>query len=170
MMTLKQRKQLVYAASVLMGLLAVGVLAWGVLVPPEVLVAEGDARGSAGGVVAEGDGNAEAMARGPAMADLLRVASVDWRRPLFDPPAPPAVTRPRVVQAPVELVGTLSEAGHSMAVLKTRDGRTEICGVGEVFDANGVRVEVKSVSGQRVEVEAGGRLFVLVLPETGGLR
>ncbi len=154
-----------FLASALMVLGAVGVVVWGVMSPVSIAEEVGVDGGSQ--PVASGDGASEEVGvAGPGVEALLAVGSFDWQRPLFDVAGPAAATAVEV--SPVSLIGTIEESGFTLAVLRTADGRTEIRGVGESFEAGGGAVRVRSIEGRVVMVEAGGRVFSLSLPDREG--
>ena len=69
----------------------------------------------------------------PPLASFENLWDRDLRRPLFDPapapPAPPAAVAPPSLS--VRLVGTVTEPGHSQALLMTPEGKLEIKAIGE---------------------------------------
>ncbi len=62
--------------------------------------------------------------------DVRRVADLDLRRPLYDPPAVQAPTQPPPSLA-LRLLGTVVETGHSRALLVGPDGKLQLKSVGD---------------------------------------
>ena len=67
------------------------------------------------------------------LASFEPVWGLDLRRPLYDPPRPAAPgpapgKRPAV---PLQLIGTMVEDGHSVAMFTTAQGGIELLGVGQ---------------------------------------
>ena len=62
--------------------------------------------------------------------DVGRVADLDLRRPVYDPPAVQAPTQPPPSLA-LRLLGTVVETGHSRALLVGADGKLQLKSIGD---------------------------------------
>ncbi len=124
------------------------------------------------------------LAAVPAPDDFRQVLSRRLRRPLVDPPPPPppkpsapkkrsplaGLFARRPPRLDWRLVGTVTEAGRSVAVLIDRKGAVRVVAEGEALPAPRNAV-LRQVASDRVVVTVGGRQVTLELPEpTEGLR
>lgn len=152
---------------------AVGILAVGFITPVRVGAAtmtNVSAVPTSGGPSARNpsqDGTDDALV---SLSELQQVCAIELRRPLYDPPtpeqpaaspeAPTATTRP----LPVRLVGTVIEAGHSMAMLQKSDGSIVLGAVDQSIEDAGSQITVISVQHDRVTVQYAGTEHELILP------
>jgi type II secretory pathway component PulC len=93
----------------------------------------------------------------PPLENLQRLASLNLRQPLFDPPPPAPQPPPTKTPLAIKLAGTILEAEHSLAILQLPDGKTELKAVGEQCGgATIVRIEQDCVTvsydGQTVQL------------------
>ncbi|QDU70613.1 hypothetical protein [Mucisphaera calidilacus] len=106
---------------------------------------------------------------GPTLNALRQAAALDLRRPLYDPSPPPQVQRPTTTQLPVELVATIDDADASVAILRKRDGTTEIALAGESITTPNGTITVTAVKQRSVEISFRNASHTLTLPvEPGG--
>lgn len=101
---------------------------------------------------------------------LRRVASLDLRRPLFEPDEPPAqaAAREAASRAPalsIELLGTINEPGHSYAIVSYPGSPWELRGVGERFDTPAGSVTIVEITPRRVTCRHRGEQRRLEMPE-----
>jgi hypothetical protein len=165
-MNARQRTRILGFAAASIALGAVAVVVTGVALPVRIddAAAVADAR-TIRPATAEADG--EAGRNRPPLQALLRLAKRDLRPPLYDPPPPPE-PQPRTdppTPLTVQLVGTILEPGHAMAILQQPDGSTEICAAGESIDHAGRPLTVTEVGARSAVVTWSGRSQTLELPE-----
>lgn len=95
----------------------------------------------------------------PPLAAFEPLWDLDLRRPLFDPapvqPAPLATVAPPTLS--VRLVGTVTEVGHSQALLMTPEGKLEIRGIGEQSGG----AEILAIDEAGITVRFAGQTLVL---------
>jgi hypothetical protein len=170
-MTVRGTRRLIGLAAALAGAAAVAILAAGLGLPVEVAVPEPapGAGVAAAGAPDGGKADAARAARGrPPLAEFERLAALDLRRPLYDPPAEPRVAAAHpATPLTVRLIGTVNEPGHSMAMLRKADGSVAVCALGEGVDAAGGRVTVTGIGHRKATVRYGGRSHELVAPPPG---
>ena len=96
-----------------------------------------------------------------------RIAARSLRGPLYDPPPQPAppVERPKP-PAPVTpirsnlewtLVGTIIEAGQSLAILADASGKFDVKGIGESLDLVPPGVTLQDIESEQVTLQYQGR-------------
>ena len=107
---------------------------------------------------------------------LGELAAVAPRRPLYDPPPPPPPREEVVQRSPtkpmtVKLIGTIIEAGNSMAVFTAQNGQIEVRKVGENVEDVGGDVRVTAIKPYKVTVEYAGasRELTVEPPAKNGL-
>jgi hypothetical protein len=166
-MNVRQRKRTIYAAAGLLGLAGVAVLAWGL--GGEVRV-EADRDMPASPVrprstPGETDGPHAARSH-IALAELNRVAAMDLRPSLFDPPtsdrsATDDTRAPKAMR--VILIGTAVEPGRSMALFRMPGGEVELAGEGQSIDDPGGAVVVDRIEHRKVTVTYRGAEQTLII-------
>lgn len=67
----------------------------------------------------------------PSLKELQLAFAVDLRRPLVDPPPPPAPVNAPVETLSLKLAGTVIEPGHCRAMLQWPDGKVALKRVGD---------------------------------------
>jgi len=171
-MNVRQRKRWMLAAAAVLAGGGVAVVVLGLGLPVEAPSARPTVADPAGNRTAAVDPSTTGLAaRGVLLADLRRVASIDLRRPLYDPPQPErdaAATANPNAGLPVTLIGTANETGHSMAVLQRADRKIEVRRAGESFETPAGVVRVVGVDDRRVELKFNGRRHILEMPEPAG--
>jgi hypothetical protein len=141
-----------YLASVLAWAIGLGGFIWLVAAPigsPDGPAANGNQAGQP-----TPDAGRPAHRPIPTRQQLTQLTGLSLRRPLYDPP-PPAI---QVVQAPPKplpftLVGTITEPGGNIAILKTLDGKTHMCAEGTTCE----QARLLAVTEDRVRVRFDGR-------------
>lgn len=150
--------------------------AWGLFLPVEV-PADGrpaSGRPAAPRVAPRSASDARPADRSVKLVDLQRVCAIDLRSPLYEDrqtdtsPAETAVRPPRSPMA-ARLVGTVSEAGHSVALFQMPDGSIALCGVDQTIDDRGGPVMVTAIEPYRVTVQYAGGTQVLTLTPPEGV-
>jgi hypothetical protein len=176
MMNLRQRKRIIGLAAALLGLGAVAVLAVGLILPVQIAATPAAARAEVARVVPPPAGPPAKSAADAAQAlaaDLQRLSGRDLRRPLFDSPAEARGTPGSPVRPPLtmQLIGTLNEPGHSMAMLQKADGSVVLCAQGQSVDDAGGKVTVTRIEKQKISVlyaDEPQDLVVVPVPLKGG--
>jgi len=166
-MNIRQRKKLLWSAAVLVGLASLGVVLAGWLWPLRINAALSDKllttlRGGGGP-----DKAGTTRTRPPArldLAELAQLAARDIRRPLSGPDAASGASPSAALT--VQLVGTMQEPGHSMALLKKGDGTFAVCAVGESVDDVGGPAVVTRIDPDRISVQYAGAIRELIIPPT----
>lgn len=172
-MNVRQRKRLIWVLAAGLVACSTGLLAWGVAVPVRVVPT---APAVAVSALADSDTQTDsARARRsapsrPSLDALQQLAGSNLREPLYDPPPPSA--KPTNKREPPEpaprltlrLVGTIQEAGHSMAMFQKSDGTIKLCAEGDHVKDGKNAVKVTRVAFRTVTVEHGGRSHELALP------
>ena len=97
------------------------------------------------------------------LPELQALCRRDLRPSLTDKPAAVAAAT-----FAVQLVGTVNEPGHSVAILKKADGTTAICGVGEAVTDGTVVAVVRGIDADRVRMEVAGAMQELHMPRAPG--
>lgn len=97
----------------------------------------------------------------PDLAELMQVSGKELRRPLADPAATAVQNNSALT---LQLVGTVMEPGHSVAMLRKADGNVEICACGQSVDDVGGPVVVREIGTDFVRVEYAGALRELRIP------
>jgi len=170
-MNVRQRKRWMLAAAAVLAGGGGAVVALGLAVAVDAPSARPTAADPAGHRTDDPDPAPGLAARGVSLADLRRVASIDLRRPLYDPPQPEADRATAATAAdpnaglPVTLIGTANETGHSMAILRRTDQKIEVRRAGESFETPTGVVRVIDVTDRRVELQFAGRRHTLAMPE-----
>lgn len=102
-----------------------------------------------------------------ATADYQIIWSVDWRRPLYDPPPPKPKPKKVVKPRPprVRLLGTVVEPDNSFAWLRDGAGKQQLCRVGDTIDG-GYRVESIETGTLVVVGQADHRFTLTVKKDT----
>lgn len=151
-MTTKQTKRLMVAGSAVACAAAVAVLLWGLLVPIGSATDSTSASGSTGDPQPTTENAAN---KGPTMAELRELASINLRRPLRDQEVAP----PPPVPLSAKLIGTMYESSNpsqSMAVFKLSDGSEKWFKAGQTFDDPAGEVTVREVNNQKATVSYRG--------------
>lgn len=190
MLTIRQAKFAMVVAATLLAVCGAGVLAWGLTAPVEVPVPSDATKPRP--VPIDGDGGAgadtsqaKANPLTPPLAQLVRSSLVKLRRPLYDPPPPPAPTikpftadmvkpkpgpsanpQPVTMSLPgsLKLIGTAIEHGRTFAIFSLTEGRYKVCGVGEGFEMLNRQLTVKAIDGRKVSVEFADRKYEVEVP------
>lgn len=108
----------------------------------------------------------------PTFADFEPYLDRQLRRPLVDPP--PATTTPAASptrpapQLQIRLVGTILEAGRSMAMLTTPAGSIEVRGIGETVGEPPADAEVLDIGLNKAVLRYRGQSVTLELEGTKG--
>ncbi len=172
-MNARQKKKMILLAAAVIALGAAAILAWAVLAPvrvepgkPNIGKFSSGAKNPVGGAVGE---NAD-ITDNLALNELQRLCSMNLRRPLYEKKTEPE--KPNVVKASssnasisVELVGTATEPGHSVAFLKTKNGIIELCPAGGSIENDGDMITVTSVEHKKATVKYGGKTYELEVEE-----
>jgi type II secretory pathway component PulC len=100
--------------------------------------------------------------KAPPLADFQRLLTRNLRQPLYDPAAvsTPPIPAPAKPSLDVKLAGTIIEPGHSKAMLITRDGKTELKGVGQKCG----EAEILAIDEKRVVIRFNGDAVELRVP------
>ena len=172
-MDVRGREKLIWLAAAIVTLGSVALVACALAFPPEVTPG---APGSRLGPARTNPGRADALSEGTpdnhraSLDTLARLCATDLRRPLYDPPPPPPPPPPTQAMT-VQLVGTISEPGHEMAIFRKSDGTIALCGPGESVADVGGAVMVTNVTQEKVTVTYGNKTHELVVaprPADGG--
>lgn len=174
-MTLRQRKTVIWLLAGVLAAAAAAIVVAGLVVPVRVETDDGSSAGGKAKVssAARVTGKGSSRPQRPALADLLGLCRTDFRRPLYDadelaenPKTGKAAAGKRAVRSPLtlQLIGTVNEPGHSMAVFRKRDGSIALCAQGESIDHAGGPVTVTQVEYEKVTVRYGSRSHELVIP------
>jgi len=174
-MNVRQRKRVLWLASIALAVGAGAALAWGFAVPVRVTPSEADVPGLAHPRDDSPDKNDHDPQRNPSrppLEELKKLASMDLRQPLYDAPEPrkqqPEPDKPQPKQTPsrlsLRLVGTIQERGHSMAMFQAGDGSIKLCGEGQSVENSGDVVKVTRVDFRTVTIEIDGESRELALP------
>jgi hypothetical protein len=110
------------------------------------------------------------------------VAARALRRPLFDPPPPPPAPtpepkpqpepKPTVARTPtppkpptleVTLVGTIIEAGQSLAIVADANGDFDVKGIGEPLELSPQGIKIEKIEPEQVTVSYQGRESTITL-------
>lgn len=184
-MTIRQRKQMLYAAAALLVVLAFVCAGLGVILPVTTPTVQPDLPVRIRPVAGNADSGdpdtpsdrstAQSAAPGAGWpeldrATLRRLAGRPWRQPLFEPtePEPNQPEKNAPDPAPsitLRLIGTAHEPGRSVAILRKSDGSTELCERGQSFTDRGATVTVTDIGPRAVTVEVNGSPRELTLPE-----
>ncbi len=146
------------------------VLLMGVLLPVKTEAVEAETQ-SLMGTNAAGAGTATPPAKTTTidrvdLAALLKVARVNWQRPVFAEGGDDELAAGDGSGLPMSLrlVGVVYEPGHSMAIFQRQDGSMEVCPVGQMVDDAGGNVKVTRVEVDRAVVVFGGVTQTLMVP------
>ncbi len=163
----KTKRRTLYAASVLLAAGAAGVAGWGWVTgatPSRIDLA----------AIAN-----TAKPTLPAQTDLVSTSQqIDWARPLQSgfrepvqpqmPPAAPLVVTPKIAPSPrkiqpaavpilgLRLIGTVVEAGRSLAIASDAQGQLDFRGVGDSFQLEPSGVKLVSIASDSVTVSVDG--------------
>ena len=174
-MTVRRRKGALWALALLFGAGALAAIAWGVTVPvsvsaptPSFAPRGDDTRESSGG----SNANTRDRQKRPPLTQLRRLASTTLREPLQEETSLNEQltrtdnNRSQKQKKPLSfrLVGTVQEAGHSMAMFQKGDGTIEICPKGQSIDNGGHRIKVTRVGRREVTIDYRGQARTLTLP------
>jgi len=100
------------------------------------------------------------------LGELQALCATDLHRPLFDPPGAAASQgeSPSATPLTLQLLGTIDEPGHSVAIFLARDGSIRLCSPGESLDDAGGPARLLSVEHQKATVLYAGQRHDLVMP------
>jgi len=103
---------------------------------------------------------------GPSMEELQRLCAIDLRKPLDadSADAAPESAASAGAPLPVQLIGTIHEPGHSMAMLRKANGTIEVCAEGDRVEEGAVSVQVTRVERDKITVKFDGASRELVVP------
>jgi len=157
------RKQLRFrarSASAGLFLLSGSLLAWPLLQPAEISVSPRRRLPPPAAVQKRGS-------ELPPLEAFRPIWEIDLRRPLVDPPPPqkPPPPAPRLPPLRLQLVGTVQESGHSMALLANPQGVIEVKRVGELLGEGRAAAEVVAIQAEQVTVRYQNQDIQLRLPE-----
>ena len=96
-------------------------------------------------------------------ATLRKAKSLDLRKPLFDPPPPPEVKKPRPPLR-IKLQATMVEPGNSMAMITGSDGKTTFKTIGDVID----NAEIIEITETQITVRYHDELVPILIEKTPG--
>jgi len=165
-MTPKRRAQIVgWAIASALGAAFIAVVVAGVAAPLDDFTYASETGASASSPDTPID--ATSPDRLPPLESFASVWDRDLRGPLYDPPPPPpppARRPPPKVKPAVTLSGIIEEPGRSRALLTVGSGRTELKGVGDVFDNSAGPVEVLEITADSVLIGCLGERYTLTLP------
>lgn len=170
MMNVRQRNNVICATAALVGLGGLALLAWGLVDRVEVGSQNDPAsRAPVPDQAADGPASDDPAPARFEIAELQRLCARDLRRPLFDPApklAEKTATKKAAAKAnlSVKLIGTVSEPGHSMAMLLKSDRTFAWCAEGQSIEDRGIELTVTKVDSDRVTVRYGGKVHELELP------
>jgi hypothetical protein len=128
------------------GLLAAAAVAWiGMTLPLAVTEAGARPRARQAAVTTRPAAGAAYERLDPAA--INRLAAMDLRRPLYDPPPAQAAPQPAPVPLAVRLLGTAVEPGRSRALVVGPDGKVQLVSAGESVAGAEVRqIEAESIT------------------------
>lgn len=174
----RQRKRWLSMTALTLASVSVVVLLAGLIVPVKLSADEAEA--NSGALTVGGNAANTAMGSAPAatadltLAQIMRVASLNLRPPLFESadespagPGGPGGPRPRAAMA-LRLIGTVIEPNHSMAMFTVPSGKILVQGVGDVFEEAGAKYEVKAIEPDKATVQYGGVAHQLQMPKSPG--
>jgi hypothetical protein len=168
-MNLRQRKYLVWSVAVLVGLAGAGILLADSLLPIRISDAVSDrlrmALQALGAPEQSGGGRIGEQAR-PDLAELDQLCAKDLRRPLTGESAAAGGGPNSLLGAALtlQLVGTVYEPEHSMAMLRKGDGAVVVCALGESVDDVGGPAVVTQIEMDRISVRYQGAVRELRVP------
>ncbi|MBI1335788.1 MAG: hypothetical protein GC164_02370 [Phycisphaera sp.] len=175
-MTVRQRRMWTWVTAGLTVTVAVVLCVVGWAQPVRVQAHGEDARLNGLRSNHKGSANTEASTQAHASLDtLMQLAALDLRRTLEDPPQPTTTvpdTQPTQVapdQLGVQLIGTVFEKDHSMAIFQRPDGLVAVCAVGESLELPQGGFTVESIDLERVTVAQSGNRYQLEVPRPQGL-
>jgi hypothetical protein len=176
-MNARQRKRMLYLATGLLTAVTAGVVAWGLTTSvrietsPISIELPASSAHKTNEDTAPATSPTQATAR-PSLPTLKRLASMPLRRPLREPDKEKDTQKTKAKPNPepreplgVTLIGTVIEPGHSMAILKKRDGTIELCRTGQQIKHNGRAVKVITVTRRGATVTYAGQKRRLQMPK-----
>jgi hypothetical protein len=170
-MTARQNRRMIYGLASALALLAVATGTGALLAPATVAVGESSLRLSEADHTT-GPAAVQATNDRPDLAALRQICQRPLRGPLFDEQAKSDPTTPHAPQAAtvmnLRLVGTILEAGHSMAMFSKPDGSIVLCAVGQTTAPEDASVFVEEVTSLGATVRHNGKRLQLTLPKPPG--
>lgn len=167
-MTARQRKLTIHVAAALLVLGAAVVSLAGLLLPADVVVPEPSLR-LPDAAQPSGISSNPVTSDQPGLAALRQACQRPLRAPLFDDQTPTTTVTPDVPQTAtvmnLRLVGTILEAGHSMAMFAKPDGSIVLCAEGQTTAPEDASVTVERVTYQNATVRHNGKPLQLTLPK-----
>ncbi len=159
-MKIRQIRLILWSSAVLMSAAALMLIFWAAMSPQTQAIAAQPS--------SQSPQTASSLAQATVSADdLARVAHVQLRRVLHDPPpsapAAPAAAKP-TPPLDIRLAGTIYEPGHCKAMIQLPDGTVQLKGVGE--SAGNARIT--DIQQGSATVDYFGKSMVLTVPKAEG--